>query len=127
MKKDTPLTVAVLGASDQPDRYSFKAIQMLRDHGHTVFPVSPKNLSLPSMKVYQAVADVPQPLHTITLYINPSRLETMANEIIEARPIRVIFNPGTEHAEVERRFQEADIKTIEACTLVMLSTGQFAS
>lgn len=125
MKNSNTLTVAVLGASDQPDRYSFKAIQMLLENGHTVYPVTPRRISLSSMMVFPSVTDVPQPLHTVTLYVNPLRLETVAKEIIESKPTRVIFNPGTEHPEIERQFQDAGIETVEACTLVMLSTNQF--
>jgi predicted CoA-binding protein len=127
MTNPNSLTVAVLGASDQSDRFSFKAVHMLVDHGHSVFPVSPRKISLPPLTVYQSVADVPRPIHTITLYVNPARLETVLDEIIETRPVRVIFNPGTEHSEMEQRLQEAGIETLEACTLVLLSTGQFAA
>jgi len=125
MNHSSSLTVAVLGASDQPDRYSFKAIQMLLDHGHIVFPVTPRSISLPSLVVFRSVADVLQPLHTVTLYVNALRLEALAQEIIDAKPTRVIFNPGTENPVVKRGFQEAGIETIEACTLVMLSLDQF--
>lgn len=77
------------------------------------------------MMVFPSVTDVPQPLHTVTLYVNPLRLETVADEIIAAKPTRVIFNPGTEHPEIERQFREARIETVEACTLVMLGMNQF--
>jgi predicted CoA-binding protein len=119
------ITVAVLGASDQPGRYSFKAVQMLLDRGHTVYPVTPRKISFASVPVFQSIAEVPQPLHTVTLYVNPTRLETLAEEIIAARPTRVIFNPGTEHPELKCRFEAAGISTIEACTLVLLGTNQF--
>lgn len=78
------------------------------------------------MMVFTSVTDVPRPLHTVTLYVNPLRLETVADEIIEVKPARVIFNPGTEHPEIERQFREAEIETVEACTLVMLGTNQFS-
>jgi predicted CoA-binding protein len=125
MMKPNSLTVAVLGASDRPDRYSFQAIEMLLESGHTVFPVTTKRISLRSLTVYRSVTEVPRPLHTITLYVNPSILETLVDEILEVRPIRVIFNPGTENPAVERRLQEAGIQVVEACTLVLLRTGQF--
>jgi predicted CoA-binding protein len=126
MKNANPLSVAVLGASDQPDRFSYQAVAALLAQGHAVFPVTPKNISLPPLTVYQTLADVPRPLHTITLYVNPLRLEAVVDEIIAAKPDRVIFNPGTEHPEIERRFQDAGIEVMEACTLVLLRTGQFS-
>lgn len=125
MMNPNSLSVAVLGASDRPDRYSYQAIELLLECGHTVFPVTPKHISLRSSEVYQSVTEVPRPLHTITLYVNPFTLEALVDEIIEARPTRVIFNPGTEHPLAGRQLQEAGIQVVEACTLVLLRTGQF--
>lgn len=125
MNKTESLNVAVLGASDRPDRYAFKAIQMLLAHGHTVCPVTPRNISLPGLKPFNSIKDVPQPLHTVTLYVNPMTLESLADDVIDARPTRVIFNPGTEHPEIAKRFRDTGMVVTEACTLVLLSTGQF--
>lgn len=117
--------VAVVGASDDPERYSNKAIRLLAEHGHTVLAVTPRPVDLPAFAVFRSIQQVPPPLDTVTLYVNPRVLEGMIDEIIAARPGRVIFNPGTEHPAAARRFQDAGIKTEEACTLVLLRTGQF--
>lgn len=117
--------VAVIGASDDPERYAFRAITQLQAHGHTVLPVTPKPIHLPGLPVYPDIGHVPPPLDTVTLYVNPRVLETLASQIVAARPVRVIFNPGTEHQDIARQFQAAGIATLEACTLVLLSTGQF--
>lgn len=118
-------TVAVLGASDNPDRYAFQAIELLRQHGHTVFPVTPKPLNLPGLTVYSSIADVPRPLDTVTVYINPRILADLLPDLLTARPRRVIFNPGTESADAETALREAGIATEAACTLVLLRTGGF--
>lgn len=101
-------------------------MELLRQHGHVVLPVTPKAARLPGLTVYPDLRHTPPPIDTVTLYVNPRVLETLAEDIIAARPGRVIFNPGTEHPELARRFQAAGIKTVEACTLVLLTTGQFA-
>jgi predicted CoA-binding protein len=64
-------------------------------------------------------------VHTITLYINPELQKTYYQDIIALKPKRVVFNPGTENPEFEVLLKENEIESIEACTLVMLSTGQF--
>jgi predicted CoA-binding protein len=64
-------------------------------------------------------------IDTITLYVNPDLLKNYIDEIIRIKPRRVIFNPGTEISEIEEIFEKQGIQTIEACTLVMLRTGQF--
>jgi len=118
--------VAVVGASDNPARYACRALAMLRQHGHEVLPVTPRNIQLPGLLVYPDLRHTPSPIDTVTLYVNPRVVESLAEEIIAARPGRVIFNPGTEHPEVANRLEAAGIKTLEACTLVLLATGQFA-
>jgi predicted CoA-binding protein len=120
-----PQRVAVLGASNHPERYAFRAIELLRQHGHIVLPVTPKDIDLPGLSVYPDLRHTPPPIDTLTLYVNPTVVESLGDEILAARPGRVIFNPGTEHPEMAKRFQAAGIKTVEACTLVLLGTGQF--
>jgi predicted CoA-binding protein len=117
--------VAVLGASDDPERYARKAIDLLQQHGHTVLPVTPKPIQLTGLAVFARLDQAPPPIDTITLYVNPRILESVADEIVRAHPRRVIFNPGTEHPELAVRFEEAGIRTEQACTLVLLNTGQF--
>ena len=117
--------VAVLGASPKPDRYSFKAIQMLLEHGHHVFPIGPREDSILEQQVYRSYTDLPDSVDTLTLYVNPQRLEPLVDDILASPPRRVIFNPGTESAAAAQRFSEAGIETQEACTLVLLSTGQY--
>jgi predicted CoA-binding protein len=120
-----PQRVAVIGASDDPERYAWQAINLLQTHGHVVLPVTPRSINLQGLKVFPNLDLVPRPIDTVTLYVNPRVLEGMVSAIIEARPKRVIFNPGTEHPDIARQFQEAGLKTLEACTLVLLRTGQF--
>lgn len=100
-------------------------MEMLRQHGHVVLPVTPRKIQLANLPVYPDLRHTPPPIDTVTLYVNPQVVESLVDEIIAARPSRVIFNPGTEHAGVANRLESAGIKTMAACTLVLLSTGQF--
>ena len=118
--------VIVLGASDKPDRYSNKAIKMLLEKGHTPFPVHPKLTEIDGLKVYASLEDIKDiKVDTITVYVNPEISNSLLDAILAINPKRVIFNPDTENPELEAKLEEADIETIQACTLVMLSTGQF--
>lgn len=118
--------VAVLGASDKPERYAYKALRMLLDHGHQVIPVHPSLASVDGFPVVPDLGSIPQPVDTLTIYVNPTVSLGMADDIIRLRPKRVIFNPGTESAELEALLRQAGIPTVTACTLVLLSTGQFS-
>lgn len=125
LMQDRPQTVVVIGASDDPLRYSNRAIGRLLEKGHRVIPVTPKPINLPGLKVVRTISEVAEPIDTVTLYVNPTLLEALADDIVAARPRRVIFNPGTEHRVVSERLAAAGIGVMDACTLVLLGTDQF--
>lgn len=118
-------TVAIIGASDKPDRYSYKALKLLKENNYEVIPINPVLEEIEGVKVYRSISIIEKKIDTITLYINPDLLKRYIDEIIRIKPRRVIFNPGTESSEIEEIFEKSGIQTIEACTLVMLRTGQF--
>jgi predicted CoA-binding protein len=118
-------TVVVLGASNQPERYSYLAVQMLQEHGHTVIPVHPALSEILGLPVVAELGKITQPVDTLTLYLGPERLEKLIPVLVKLKPGRVIFNPGTESASVQSALDAASIPWLEACTLVLLRTGQF--
>lgn len=120
-----PTTVAVLGASPNPDRYSNKAVRLLREHGHRVIPVNPAQDEIEGLPASHALADIHEPVDTLTLYMAPRHLAAVSDQVLALRPRRVIFNPGTEDPSLQARLDAAGIAWEEACTLVLLRTGQF--
>src|SRR5204863_390643 len=88
-------TVAVLGASDNLERYSHQAVLLLKQHGHRVLPVHPALETIAGLPVTKNLTGLPA-VDTLTLYVGAARLPAMAEEIAGLRPGRVIFNPGTE-------------------------------
>jgi predicted CoA-binding protein len=114
----------VIGASDNPERYSYKAIKMLLNHDHEVVAVSNKKaevLGLPIINTDTIVDSV----DTITLYVGPANQKFYEQYILDTKPRRVIFNPGTENPELEDKLTQNGIKVEDACTLVLLSSGQY--
>jgi predicted CoA-binding protein len=114
----------VLGASDNPARYSYLAIQKLRRFAHPVVAIGRKNTQVgdvPILKEKQAFDNV----DTITLYLNPLNQKEYYDYILSLKPSRIIFNPGTENPELEKLAEQNNIQPLEACTLVLLSTGQY--
>lgn len=114
----------VFGGSLKPERYSYKALQMLQEH-----KIPTVSYGLREGKVGQVAIDNQlieyENLHTITLYVNAKRQEEYYDYFLSLKPKRVIFNPGTENQELERLLNKDGIETLRACTLVMLSTGQY--
>jgi len=114
----------VLGASENPSRYSYMAIRRLRAHDHPVVAVGRRNgqvSDVPITKDHVAATDV----DTVTLYLNPANQVEYYDYILHLHPKRIIFNPGTENEELMRKARENNIQPVIACTLVMLGTGQY--
>lgn len=114
----------VLGASTKPDKYSYKAITMLVDKGHSVLAIGQNTGEVAGIKIYTKAIPLSK-IDTITLYLNPARQRDYYNYIVEAKPKRVIFNPGTENPEFYQLLQLNNIRVEVACTLVLLTTNQY--
>ncbi len=124
-ESSTKQVVAVLGATPKEDRYAYKAMKMLQEYGHTPVPVNPAFPEVLGLQCHASLADVPQSIDTLTLYVGEARSMPLIPEILAAKPRRIIFNPGAENPQLAEQAQAQGIETLEACTLVMLRTGQF--
>lgn len=120
-----PQTVAVLGASPKPERYSNQAVRMLMDYGYDVIPVAPGRKEIEGLPAVPDMESIGRAVDTLTLYVGPDRSAQMLDAILALKPGRVILNPGTESALLEEKLHRAGIPWQHACTLVLLRTGQF--
>lgn len=114
----------VLGASDNPSRYSYLAIQRLRRNDHPVVAIGRKNAQVADVIIEKEKKPFEQ-IDTITFYLNPMHQKEYYDYILSLQPKRLIFNPGAENDELVELAKKNNIKTLEACTLVLLSTGQY--
>ena len=125
MEKYSEKYVAVLGASNNPDRYSNMAVRLLIKKGYTVIPVHPRLKEVEGLTVINELSSIQQSIHTLSLYAGPVVLKNLVDDIIKLKPGRVIFNPGTQYTELEKKLDHSKIPWISACTLVMLNNGIF--
>jgi predicted CoA-binding protein len=114
----------VLGASANPARYSFLAVNKLRSQGHPVMAIGRKTGQVADVEVVTDKKPDPA-IDTVTLYLNANHQKEYYDYILSLHPRRIIFNPGAENEELEKLAQAHDIQTVDACTLVLLSTGQY--
>lgn len=114
----------VLGATENPSRYANMAINRLRQHGHPVVAIGRKEGQVLDVEIEDHEVDYTD-VNTVTLYLNPQNQQEYYDYILGLKPERVIFNPGTENINFENKLRQAGIEPIEACTLVMLSTGLY--
>jgi hypothetical protein len=120
----TAKKTVLLGASDNPERYSYLAINRLRANHHPVVAIGRKATKVADVDVVTAAQPV-NDVDTVTVYLNPSNQKEYYNYIFSLHPKRIIFNPGAENEELATLAKEKGIQPMEACTLVLLSTGQF--
>jgi predicted CoA-binding protein len=114
----------VLGASGNPQRYSYLAVRRLRSAGHPVAAIGRNVATVDDVEIMtdkRPVTDV----DTVTLYLNATNQKAYYDYILSLRPRRIIFNPGAENTELEILASAHGIEPLKACTLVLLSTGQY--
>lgn len=114
----------VLGASDNPSRYSNLAVQRLRNHGHPVVALGRKNTKIADVLIETEKLKFDN-IDTVTVYLSPQHQEEYYDYILSLHPKRIIFNPGAENDELAEIARQKGIQPVEACTLVMLSTNQY--
>ena len=113
-----------LGASSNPERYSYLAAERLLAHGHEIELIG-KKPDVVFGKTIDTEKKIFDKIDTVTLYLSEKYQPEYYEYILSLHPARVIFNPGTENAEFEELLQQNNIQHEEACTLVLLGTGQY--
>jgi len=118
------LKTLILGASTNPQRFSYLALKDLLTYGHPVIAVGKSGGQVEDVLISREPIWTPG-VDTVTLYLNPTHQKAFYDYIISLKPRRIIFNPGAENHELASLAKANDIQPINACTLVMLRTGQY--
>lgn len=119
-------TTVVVGASPNPNRYAYRAANMLSDYGHPIIPLSIKRGNVAGedirdLKEQPHISDV----DTLTLYIGPQHHAQWIDYLLSLSPRRIIFNPGTENPAFMEQAEAQGIEVVQGCTLVMLQSGTY--
>jgi uncharacterized protein len=116
----------IIGASTNPSRYAYIAAEMLTRYKHDIIPVGIKKGEVMGAQILD-INQRPRvdEADTVTLYIGPQHQPEHYDYLLSLKPKRFIFNPGTENLEFEKLVEESGAEAVQACTLVMLRTGQY--
>lgn len=114
----------VMGASSNPDRYSYKAVQQLKNNGFPVVALGAKAGEIHGEQILTGTPEL-KDVHTVTLYLGEKNQKQFYSYIFGLNPKRLIFNPGAENPELEKLASSKGIEVVEGCTLVMLSLKNF--
>jgi predicted CoA-binding protein len=118
------LKTLVIGASTNPDRYSYLAIKRLVQYGHETIGLGLKTGEVDGVQILTGQPPL-KDIDTITIYMNSRNQAPLTDYLLELKPRRLIFNPGAENPEFESKAMRQGIQVLQACTLVLLSTGQY--
>ena len=118
-------TVAVLGASPKEERYSNKAVKMLKEHGFHPIPVHPAGHVVDGDTARKNLDEIDSQVDTLTMYVGPKISDDELERILRLKPRRIIFNPGAENESLAKKLEDEGIEVVRACTLVMLRSEQF--
>lgn len=116
----------IIGATTNSTRYAYKAAEKLTEHGHEIVPIGIKQGVVFGVEIINGQPKI-EGIHTVTLYLGKTNQPEYYDYIISLKPKRVIFNPGTENEAFEALLAANGIEAIEACTLVMLSIGNYTT
>ncbi|MDP4239002.1 MAG: CoA-binding protein [Bacteroidota bacterium] len=114
----------ILGASSNPERYSYRAAKRLLAHGHEIELIG-KRPEAVFGRTIETGKKIFEDIDTVTLYLSPRNQKEYHEYILLLKPKRVIFNPGTENPELEELLKRNNIRVDKACTLVLLNTGDY--
>lgn len=116
--------VMVLGASPNKRRFSYSCVKSLLRHGYDVLPIGKRKGEIDEVSI---ITDKPpvNNIDTVTLYLNANNQKEYYKYLMDIAPNRIIFNPGAENPELKAMAKENNIDVTEACTLVMLNSGNF--
>lgn len=114
----------VIGASHKPVRYSYMAINMLKEYGHEAVALGRRARQVDDWEINEGKPELDD-IHTVTLYLNAANQREYHQYILDLKPERVIFNPGAENLELEAALEAKGVEALRACTLVMLRSGQY--
>lgn len=114
----------IIGASNNPDRYAYKAAERLLSYGHEIEMLGTRPEMIFGKTIDTERKDY-KDIDTVTLYIGPARQPDYYDYIVSLKPKRVLFNPGTENPEFQELLERNGIEAEEACTLVLLGVGRY--
>jgi predicted CoA-binding protein len=114
----------VIGANNRPEKYAYKAVKSLLNHGHSVCAFGRMKSQIDGIEI-ETEWNPNWKVDTVTLYLNPQNQVEYYHKIIDLKPKRVIFNPGTENETFQDLLESNGISTEIACTLVLLSINEY--
>ena len=118
-------TTLILGASPNPDRFSYKAMRSLQRREIPFIASGLRDVTVGDFTIHKGIPKKCGPIHTVTLYMSARHQKDYYKDILALHPKRIIFNPGTANPELEELATKEGINCVRDCMLIMLSNGNY--
>ena len=114
-------TIAVVGASPNPERPSYGVMRYLLDVGYRVIPVRPLDCDeVHGVPCVSTVAEIDEPVDLVDVFRRPEFCAGHAREAVAAGAGALWLQLGIESAEARRIAEDAGLDYVEnACTMVV--------
>ena len=112
------MTVAIIGASSDRNKFGNKSLRAHAARGFRVFPVNLHEKEIEGHRAYAKVTDIPEALDRISVYLPPDKTLAVLEDIAAKSAAEIFFNPGSESEEVVRRARELGIEPLLACSII---------
>ena len=113
------LTVAIIGASANRQKFGNKSVRAHAAQGYQVFPVNPKGGEIEGLQVYTSLDEIPvDRLTRVSLYVPSEVGLTMLEQIAVKGCDELWLNPGSESDELAAKARELGLEPIIACSIV---------
>ncbi len=116
-------TVAIVGASPKPDRYSHQAVLKYLERGYTVWPVNPARQAVAGLPAFASLTELPGKPDIVSMYVNPTTGAGILDEIVASAPKILWLNPGADGEPIASAARARGLRVVEACNLVALGRG----
>jgi uncharacterized protein len=113
-------TVAVIGASNNRQKFGNKALRAFARQGHTVFAINPHEREIEGHPAYASVLEVPVPIDMATIYVPPEIGVSVMDDLAKKQVAEVWLNPGADGDDVVARARELGLRTIQACSILAI-------
>jgi len=111
-------SVAVIGASNDRNKYGNKAVRAYRQRGFTVYPVNPHETEIEGVPAFKSITEVPQRPNLISVYVRPQVLINLLPDIVSRGCDELWLNPGTESDEILAEAERLKLNVIQACSII---------
>ncbi|MCO5387092.1 MAG: CoA-binding protein [Desulfosporosinus sp.] len=112
-------TWAVIGVSNNTDKYGYKVYKQLRKAGYSVFPINPGLQSIEGDPCYPSLAALPKKPDAVSIVVPPKITEQVVKECNDLGITKVWMQPGSESKNAIQDGEEHGITVIHnQCVLI---------